>query len=301
MSPAALSTMLDERNAIAVGVDFEQPSEIAWRHAAGLARSWDAPLILIHLIPSHGGLSMRLAEAVTKLREDQRLLAQRRLADIAGTIASRGVEVRRELIDGVADDELGNAAAETGARLLVVGSHGHGRIARFFLGSVAERSARISEIDVLVARAAEATYRRILVPIDFAVRSTWAVDRAVAMAGPETEIDLLHCVDSRGSESLAAEALTEGMRKDAAGRGARMVERNPHRRMRYVDRIGSPALGIIEQLDDADYELVVMGSHGRTGLKRLLLGSVAERIVRHAPCSVLIVKHPLEPAPVDNG
>jgi nucleotide-binding universal stress UspA family protein len=55
-------------------------------------------------------------------------------------------------------------------------------------------------------------------------------------------------------------------------------------------RIGAPASGIVEYARAADVDLIVMGTHGRSGFGRMLLGSVAERVVRHAPCAVVTVR-----------
>ena len=62
--------------------------------------------------------------------------------------------------------------------------------------------------------------------------------------------------------------------------------------VRHVFREGDPAAEIIRFAAEAGSDLIVMGTHGRTGLERLLLGSVAEKVMRDAPCSVLVVKLP---------
>ncbi len=67
---------------------------------------------------------------------------------------------------------------------------------------------------------------------------------------------------------------------------------NPNIPVRHVLLQGDPAEEIVRYCRDAGIDLVVMGTHGRTGLERLLMGSVAEKVLRDAPCSVLVVKLP---------
>jgi nucleotide-binding universal stress UspA family protein len=67
---------------------------------------------------------------------------------------------------------------------------------------------------------------------------------------------------------------------------------NPDITVHHVFLEGDPATEIVRYVHDAGIDLVVMGTHGRTGLERLLLGSVAEKVMRDAPCSVLVVKLP---------
>jgi nucleotide-binding universal stress UspA family protein len=63
-------------------------------------------------------------------------------------------------------------------------------------------------------------------------------------------------------------------------------------KVRLVYREGDPATEILELAQSEDVGMIVVGSHGRTGVRRFLLGSVSSRIVSHAPCSVLVIKHP---------
>jgi nucleotide-binding universal stress UspA family protein len=144
--------------------------------------------------------------------------------------------------------------------------------------------------------------RRILVPIDFSEASRAAFDYAIELArSVGASVDVLHVwevptflapgsavvVGASGTSlvEMVRTAAEDGLEKfvtDAAARGAKVNE--------WRAEPGSPAFAITEAARTAEYDLIVIGTHGRTGLSRALIGSVAERVVRHAPCPVLTVR-----------
>jgi nucleotide-binding universal stress UspA family protein len=92
-----------------------------------------------------------------------------------------------------------------------------------------------------------------------------------------------------------ARPIRESLSSTARARGAELIERftRPGVTMNFIDIEAAPTRGLHEHLDQGKYDLAVVGSHGRRGFRRWMLGSVAESTVRHAPCSVLVV-HPPE-------
>lgn len=142
--------------------------------------------------------------------------------------------------------------------------------------------------------------QHILVPFDFSEGAKLALQHAIAYALKfKARLMLLHVVnlpyqgigfgpgESLGVEGrLVAEisrhlsGLAEGLSRQGVAATA-------------VVRLGYPALDVVEVALHELIDLIIMGTHGRTGLKHVLLGSVAERVVRHAPCPVLVVR-PLE-------
>ncbi len=140
--------------------------------------------------------------------------------------------------------------------------------------------------------------RKILVPFDFSEHSEKACRWAIEMAEKwRARILLLHVVPRPtyppvllGAHFNAAD-FEESLRADAETRTRAFVDTTPHGRV-LVDvkaLIGEPALDICKMVEDESYDLVIMGSHGRTGLSHMLLGSVTERVVRLSPCPVLVV------------
>ncbi|MBI3757056.1 MAG: universal stress protein [Deltaproteobacteria bacterium] len=140
--------------------------------------------------------------------------------------------------------------------------------------------------------------RKILVPFDFSEYSEKACSWAVAMAEKwRARILLLHVVPRPtyppvliGTHFNAVD-FEAGLQAEAEERMRAFVEKTEHGRVPIDVRvlIGEPSWDICKIAEEEAYDLVIMGSHGRTGLGHMLLGSVAERVVRLSPCPVLVV------------
>lgn len=141
------------------------------------------------------------------------------------------------------------------------------------------------------------TYRNILVPTDGSERGREAVQRALDLAKAfGGRITGLYVVDTAAftgaSAALEWQALAEAMRSEGARALGEMAEMARTAGVPVETRVaeGHPAHEIIEQA--AEHDLIVMATLGRSGLSHLLLGSVAERVIRHAPCPVLVIRVP---------
>jgi nucleotide-binding universal stress UspA family protein len=194
-------------------------------------------------------------------------------------------------------------AQSLAADLIVMGTHGRGGMAHLLLGSVAERIVRTAACPVLTIRSAvRQPIRRILVPTDFSATSDAALEWAELLAQRfGATLQLLHVLaDPFLAEGLAAEAyiteappLRTAMLRDAQ---TRLDERAVKSEQRPVPvdteaLFGHGAKTVAEYAANRDVDLIVMGTHGRTGIAHLLLGSFAEKLVRTAPCPVLTVRH----------
>jgi len=143
-------------------------------------------------------------------------------------------------------------------------------------------------------------FNRILVPTDFSPPSDAALEYARAVATRfGASLHLLHVVDDPYRAIYTAEVYVpevEGLRDEAlADAMARVKDRlqsSDSRELRATADavIGTPAWAIVEYAGGHDIDLIVMGTHGRGGMAHLLMGSVAERVVRTAPCPVLTVR-----------
>ncbi len=128
-----------------------------------------------------------------------------------------------------------------------------------------------------------AAYRRILVPLDFSEASARALDAGVAFARAfDAELHVLHVVPLNGLGEREAEA--------ELSRAAPASLDDVVRSRRTV-RALAPELGIVEAARGAA-DLIVMGTHGRSGYRHVMIGSVAERVVQLAPCAVLTLRQP---------
>jgi len=291
---------------IVVGVDFSSESEIAARQSLEVARHTGAEVVLAHacFIPeffSGSDADVAIPNAVTDYRES--LSAQLdedrdRLESLRETLTGQGVEVSQVVIDAFPDTGLCEVADKYDAELIIVGTHGRTGIKRFFLGSVAEKMVRMSKRNVLVVRSDRPKpLRKLMVPVDFYAPSKKAIAEAVAMAPEGATVEVVHfwqlpmAVIAHDAHVVLQQGDKGELAQLAAERGDKLIEPYKDSGVNVVFRAvqAPPSIGIVEHADG--YDCIVMGSHGRRGVRRLLLGSVAETTVRHAPCSVLVV-HP---------
>lgn len=146
----------------------------------------------------------------------------------------------------------------------------------------------------------------IVVCTDFSPCSELAVQRAAEIAErDETRVFLIHTFDPKRIKGPAAYANVE---RDRHGWDEDAMRRLKEARQRYFAHLSdtdvqydavpspSPSIAICKIARETHASLIVVGSHGRTGMMRRLLGSVAEATVRHAPCSVFVVREPGGPA-----
>jgi len=144
---------------------------------------------------------------------------------------------------------------------------------------------------------------RILLAIDDSKFSQAAIETVMAQAKPkETEVRVLHVIEpvpiypdglAWGYSSEAAQ-IPEEQRKEAEGLMARASQklRAAGFNVTTATEVGNPKVVIIDSAKEWPADLVIVGSHGRKGLDRFLMGSVSEAVARHASCSVQIVRAP---------
>lgn len=143
--------------------------------------------------------------------------------------------------------------------------------------------------------------RKVLVPTDFSDCSEAAVkygrDLAAAFGA---SLHLLHVVQDPYTQPWAAEAFPAPLgdllvqwEQQARKRMTDSVPEAERERLTIATQIGSPFMEIVRYAQDEQVDLIVIGTHGRGPLGHMLLGSVAEKVVRKAPCPVLTVRHPL--------
>jgi nucleotide-binding universal stress UspA family protein len=270
--------------------DFSESSEQALRAARGLARSRGARLVLLHVVEPET-IPAELIGADPRLEE-----ARREIEERAARLGREepGLVVEGRVSQGPAVGEVLALAAETRCDLIVMGSHGRTGLARALMGSVAESVARGARCPVLIVKAprppagaasAAAPYRAILVPTDFTARSREALDLAGSLAGEGTRVIVLHVV-------VAVHVAAEGLELALEERLRALSVPGPGVRMEYRLREGDAADEVLGEARASSADLVVMASHGRTGLDRLLVGSVAGKVMAGAACPVMILRTP---------
>jgi nucleotide-binding universal stress UspA family protein len=290
-----------------VGCDLSPASDQALDRAVAIAEPHGATVVLVHAQAQDedapvGDIDREALQQLGEVSAAVRAHDARELADRMSRIQARGVAV--ELISrvGPPDEVLAQAAADRAAELIVIGSHGHTGIARMLLGSVASSTIRHATCDVLVCRgpAAQTPFRRPLVATDFSAAAAKLLAHVALVSAPGATFDIVHAwqlpTGSWGATLLGQARFPWSTVRDAVLASARTLADKlvaEHRDLGHplhVDLVqGPPASVITHAAERAGNDLIAVGAHGRRGVRRLLLGSVAESTIRHSPCSVLVV------------
>ena len=150
--------------------------------------------------------------------------------------------------------------------------------------------------------------KAILFPTDFSQSATYAWQYATTLATQfKAVLYVLHVLELPPAESFPSRAARERavreLRRKGEARLARWVQdrRLKRSRLRTLTAQGTPFYEILATARETGADLIVMATHGRTGLAHLLLGSVAEKVVRMAPCPVLTVKPPARQLKIHEG
>lgn len=289
---------------ILVPTDGSDVARAAAETAVELARRFDAELHAVH-VRERGRHPSGAASGDPDQRSDRGGEAVRGIESLA---AEAGVEAAGTVVEGGVPTPVHRTlldyADEHDVDCVVMGTHGYTGWDRFVLGSVAERTLRESPVPVVTvhgdaALAPGADVERILVPTDGSDCSEVAVDHAAQFAaGTGATLHAINAVDLRvaaaGNAAVVLDRLEESGRRlleetasaarAAAPAGSLDVETELVR--------GSPQRSIVDYADERDVDCIVMGTHGRTGIGRYLLGSVAERVVRLAEVPVITLGAP---------
>jgi len=219
----------------------------------------------------------------------------------AATRASeRSVPTVTEVLQGEPYRTIVDYADTYDIDLVIMPTHGRRGLERFLLGSTTERVVRRAEVPVLTIRpdddvSVRYPYRTVLVPTDGSDSAAAALDVGLDVATvASSAVHLLSVVDvtSLGVDvraDIQAAALEEGAHDvvDAAAERANAAGIDPTTAVEF----GGSIPGVVRSyVTDNDVDLVVVGTHGRTGFDRYVLGSVAEALVRTAPVPVLTVR-----------
>ncbi|MFT4947879.1 MAG: nucleotide-binding universal stress UspA family protein [Natronomonas sp.] len=260
----------------------------------------DDKILLLHVVEPFADHTE--AGGYTSQRYEQEIdAAEEMLSDVVESIPE-GKTVESEIRYGRPAQEIVNVADELAVDAIVIGSHGRDGAKRLLLGSIAESVIRRANVPVTVVREPEAASGgkpdRVVVAFDGSDESKRALTYAIEQY-PEAEIIAVYAVypplEVRDSDPDELPAELENWSKHVDDHTEGVLDLAvDHADERGVSitigrAVGEPAEGIVEYADENEVDLIVMGSHGRDGLKRLVMGSVAETVARRAPTSVTVV------------
>jgi nucleotide-binding universal stress UspA family protein len=286
-------------------VDFSASSERAFDYALAVARSTGATLHILHAwrappwSPPVGSPPVDQTTLVDSVLDSWCRIAEHELDTLRGRAEADGVACQTHLEVGIASATIARSVDELGVDLVLLGARGRSALAHVLLGSAAERVMRISSCPVVVVperapAAPRLPLRKAVVAVDFSPPARRALELALrlgrALGRPEIVLLYAHYLP-REIETMVGEEVARAL--DA-------VENRPHEqleewshalrdegwrvRCRVVHERPEDAIVRLAEAERAD--LITLGVHGHVPLAAALLGSVAQRVVRRAPCPV---------------
>jgi nucleotide-binding universal stress UspA family protein len=286
---------------VLVPLDLTARSDRVLARLALLPLTDDARLTLLHVVP--GGLSLR--DQRSAARDAKKALAEY-ARDLTAALP-REVRIEPVVKIGAVPKEVAACASSVKAELIVMGRSSGRALRDVFLGSTAERVIRRGQLPVLVVRLrARTAYRRPALALDLAQAAHAVVGllvRVLPPPRPRVQVIYAHSAPYQGLvyPSLMQDDADERRDDLEAGysqqlaqllasslAGAKVLPRDAPRWKLHL-RFGSPRIVISKAVKKADTDLLVLGTHGYSGVAHMFLGSVAGDVLRNVACDVLVV------------
>ena len=291
-----------------VAIDFSPGSDEALRQAHNRALSTGAQFAVCHIIPNELRSNLLFPHisriAALKFPLDMKKIAEAASARVAEVTGRTSAEFELIVDDGTPQALILSRAEEWLADLIIMGSHGQTSAADVLLGSVTDSVIRHAHSPVLVVRPEKGT-RRIIAGTDFSDPALPAIkaaaDEAKRVGG---ELTVVHSLDLVWSAAAYPALAFGGAPFDISAERMKELEQIAAQRLEeslkqlkvageILVMTGPAGTALIDIASERTADLLVVGTIGRTGLRRALLGSVAETVAKGAACSVLIVRrHP---------
>ena len=283
---------------ILVATDFSEQAGRALDAALALGERTKAEVHLIHALE----VALPLFEPYAVVLPadwigEARRLAQQKLEKAQATVKARGLGGSIHLGDVPAAHAIADRARSLGADLVVMGTHGHTGLKHVLLGSVAERTVEYAPCAVWTVKgSAGASPKTVVVGTDFSEGGAEAVQVAADWARRfGGRLHVVHALQIpmpliAPYEVAIPEGIIEGARREAQRQLDEVAKAVAGVKV-TTELASTPAhAALVDAATRLPAELIVTGSRGLTGVKHALLGSVAERTLRYAPCSVLTVR-----------
>jgi nucleotide-binding universal stress UspA family protein len=267
-------------------------------HASEIAHWADASIQILYVADStRDSVTVVEGETVDALVQQGEDIVE----EAEKTLDTLGITYETDVVQGNPAPTIVDYAEQYGQDLIVMPTHGREGISRYLVGSVSEKVVRLSSVPVLSVRmqpdeTLAFPYENILVPTDGSDAASYAADHLVEFAAElDATLHVLSVVDDAALgidvRSTISGEESEQAAEEAVEAVVSMADEHGVETASYVEH-GTPAEEILDCIDANDIEAVGMGTTGRRGTDRILLGSVAEKTVRSAPVPVLTVAEP---------
>jgi nucleotide-binding universal stress UspA family protein len=285
---------------VVLAVDFSVPSEVAVSEV--MARPWPSgtSVHILHVVDLFA-LTNSVGYFDTFINKETDEASALGIA-VAQRLQSRGLETNLKVIEGYPGTGIVDYAEQCGADLILVGSQGHSGIARLLLGSVAKMVLQNAHCSVEVVRAtSRSNGMKVLLATDGSDYSIAAAESVAERPWPDgSEFKIVSIVDlviPANDPWYAAGEVIDRLREENTKSSQEAVDAAQRilndARLTSTPQVlmGSPKWRIVDEAKEWGANLVVLGSHGRRGMTRLLLGSVSEAVALHAHCSVEVIRN----------
>jgi nucleotide-binding universal stress UspA family protein len=295
---------------VLLAIDGSEPARRAIDFVANAAWPADSEIVVAQAVESGSGLPggpwpVLAVVDTERIEADLRAAATKTVEEARSRLTRPGLTVEGVVLRGRAATTIVEQARAMRADLVILGSRGHGTIEAMLLGSVSAEVVDHSPAPVLVAR--RSGTERIVLGWDGSPGAVLAADclrawpifagsrvRVVSVADMGIPLWTAFPVDASPEMMpmyVEAEDAARQEHDELAGAMAAQLE-SAGIKAEAERRDGDAATEILAAANASNADLIAVGTHGRTGLKRLLLGSVARNVLQHARCSVLIVREP---------
>ncbi|MBD3289483.1 universal stress protein [candidate division KSB1 bacterium] len=286
-------------------VDFCKCSENAVRNALIIAERYHAELHLFHAILMYEDETYQGKVRTPDFSESYDILSEISDSKLSELVESKAndVSITKKITRGFsAADEILAYAADNAFDLIVMGTHGRKALGHFLLGSVAEKVVRTAHCPVLTVHEESKTienYEHIFVPVDFSEYSQLALSYGLEIAERyDADMSLFHVVEQSIHPSFYTSGKSSVFEIDSELRDRSVEAMKEFRKKaghedvstKYIITEGRAAREIIEYLENHPVDLIVIATHGLTGIEHFLLGSTTEKVIRRAKVPVLTVK-----------
>ncbi|OHE55021.1 MAG: hypothetical protein A2Z47_13310 [Thermodesulfovibrio sp. RBG_19FT_COMBO_42_12] len=277
---------------ILVAVDGSESSRNALRQAIKLANSEECWITVVSVIPSYtGDLS---ATFIGDMRKAMAEPCEKALSEAENIAKSERALIKTVCEEGEIYERIVDLADAENCDLIVMGRKGLSQIERAFMGSVAARVIGHSQRDVLVVPINTTIgWKSIFLNTDGSKYSEAATESAINFAKSYGgELMVLSVVEVTEEFLARAPGMVEDMVKKAKGFVEDVKKKAEGYNIKTTPfvREGEAYRVITNLARENKVDIIVLGSHGRTGLRRLLMGSVTAKVIGHSPCPVLVVK-----------